>query len=293
VPSFLDVLDDRGVLLADGAVGTNFQDMGIEPGVAPEEWVIDAPDRVRELHQRFARAGADLVLTCSFGGSPIRLEDGPLAGRARELNVRAAELAREAVGDEILVAGSIGPTGQLVEPFGVLTRDDALAAFAEQASALAEGGADLVVLETFFAGEEGLWAAQAVREATELPLVLSFSFDQGTKTMMGLSPLDVVRATESLGLAAVGANCGRSLDDTARLVAEFREADAAAPLWIKPNAGVPQIVADRVVYPESPESFAARLAQFAEQGARIVGGCCGSTPEHIAALHRALGRPSA
>jgi 5-methyltetrahydrofolate--homocysteine methyltransferase len=289
VPSFNDVLNDRGVLLADGAIGTNFQDMGIEPGVAPEEWVVDEPDRVRELHRRFADAGADLVLTCSFGGSPIRLQDGPLAGRARDLNASAAALAREAVGDDVLVAGSVGPTGQLAEPFGPLTRDDAIPAFAEQARGLVDGGADLLVLETFFAIEEGLWAAEAIREVTDLPVVLSFSFDQGTRTMMGLSPADVSRATDDLGLAALGANCGRSLDDTTQLVTEFGEAGGALPLWVKPNAGVPQIVADRVVYPESPESFAQRLAQFAERGARIVGGCCGSTPEHIAALRDALG----
>ena len=290
MPSFSEMLDARGVLLADGATGTNYQDMGIEPGVAPEEWVLDHPDRVRELHRRFARAGSDLVLTCSFGGSPIRLEDGPLAGQGREVNARAAELAREAVGEQVLVAGSIGPTGQLVEPFGLLNRDAALEAFAEQARALADGGADLIVLETFFALDEALWAAEAVKESTELSLVIAFSFDQGTRTMMGLSPADVVRETEGLDLAALGANCGRSLDDTAQLVTEFQDAGIVVPLWIKPNAGVPQVVGDSVVYPEGPESFAGRLSDFAQHGARIVGGCCGSTPEHLAQLHQALGR---
>ena len=293
MPSFSEILDARGVLLADGATGTNYQDMGIEPGVAPEEWVLDAPDKVRDLHRRFAEVGSDLVLTCSFGGSPIRLEDGPLAGKAREVNARAAELAREAVGDGVLVAGSIGPTGQLVEPFGPLGQDAAVIAFAEQARALADGGADLIVLETFFALEEALWAAEAVTTETDLPLVIAFSFDQGTRTMMGLSPADVVRETESLGLAALGANCGRSLDDTAQLVTEFQDAGIAVPLWIKPNAGVPQVTGDGVVYPEGPESFAARLSEFAERGARIVGGCCGSTPGHLAQLHHALGRQPA
>jgi methionine synthase I (cobalamin-dependent) len=290
VPSFTDTLERRGVLLADGATGTNYQDMGIEPGVAPEEWVFDAPERVRDLHRRFAEAGSDLVLTCSFGGSPVRLEDGPLAGRARELNARAAELAREAVGDDVLVAGTIGPTGQLVEPFGPLGRELALETFGEQAQALADGGADLLVLETFFAIEEGLWAAEAIGAVTALPLVMSFSFDQGTRTMMGLSAADVVAATKPLGLAALGANCGRSLADMAQLTAEFLDAGLTLPLWIKPNAGVPHIVADSVVYPEDPDSFAAQVATFAERGARIVGGCCGSTPEHVAALHRALDR---
>jgi 5-methyltetrahydrofolate--homocysteine methyltransferase len=290
VPSFTDTLERRGVLLADGATATNFQDSGIEPGVAPEEWVFAAPDQVRDLHRRFARAGSDLVLTCSFGGSPIRLEDGPLAGRARELNTRAAELAREAVGDDVLVAGSVGPSGQLIEPFGPLGRELALEAFGEQARALVDGGADLLVLETFFAIEEALWAAEAIGAVTDLPLVMSFSFDQGTRTMMGLSAADVVAATKPLGLAALGANCGRSLADTAQLTAEFLDAGLTLPLWIKPNAGVPQIVGDRVVYPEDPASFAAQVATFAERGARIVGGCCGSTPQHLAALHQALDR---
>jgi 5-methyltetrahydrofolate--homocysteine methyltransferase len=290
MPSFFELLDDRDVLLADGATGTNFQDMGIEPGVAPEEWVFDEPDNVGELHRRFAQAGADLVLTCSFGGSPVRLEDGPLAGRADDLNMRAAELARRAVGPDVLVAGSIGPTGQLPEPFGLLTEDVAVPAFGAQAAALAAGGADALVLETFFAVEEGLWAIAGVQSVTDLPLIVSFSFDQGTKTMMGLSPADVVGQVDALGVAAIGANCGRSLDDTAQLVTEFLDTGTTAPLWIKPNAGVPQIVADGVVYPEGPDTFAPRLAGFAEQGTRIVGGCCGSTPAHIAALHRALGR---
>jgi methionine synthase I (cobalamin-dependent) len=293
VPSFADTLHGRDVLLTDGACGTNFQTMGIEPGVAPEEWVFDAPDRVSELHRRFADAGSELVLTCSFGGSPIRLLDGPLAGRAPELNRRAAELARAAVGDDVLVAGSIGPSGQLPEPLGLLGRDDALVAFAEQAQGLVDGQVDVLVLETFFAIEEALWAAEAIRTVTDLPLVMSFSFDQGTRTMMGLSAADVVTRTASLGLAALGANCGRSLEDTAELTGEFEATELSVPLWIKPNAGVPQIVADGVVYPEDPESFAPKVAALVERGARLVGGCCGSTPEHLAALRAELDRRTA
>ena len=219
--SFLDRLAGGGVLIADGATGTNYQDMGMEPGVAPEEWVFDAPERVTELHRRFAQAGADLVLTCTFGASPIRLADGPLAGRASELNQRAVALAREAVGDGVLVAGSIGPSGQLVEPLGPLGHAAAVAAFTEQAQALLDGGVDLLVLETFFALDEALWAAEAVQAITDLPLVTSFSFDQGTRTMMGLSAADVVAAIEPLGVAALGANCGRSLHDTAVIATEF------------------------------------------------------------------------
>ena len=290
MPSFTDLLAERTVLLADGATGTNYQNMGIEPGVAPEEWVFDAPDRVRELHRRFVEAGSDLVLTCTFGATAPRLADGPLAGRATEVNARAVELAREAAGDDRLVAGSLGPTGQLVEPYGLLTRETAVDAYAEQARALAEGGADLLVLETFFALEEGLWAAEGVRKATDIARIASFSFDQGTHTMMGLSPTDVVSAVAPLGVAALGANCGRSLEDTDAIVTEFLAAAPAVPLWVKPNAGVPRIVGDTVVYEADPEMLAEHVRVYVERGARIVGGCCGSTPEHIAAIARALGR---
>ena len=289
MPSFADLLAERPVLLADGATGTNYQEMGIEPGVAPEEWVFDEPERVRELHRRFVEAGSDLVLTCTFGATTPRLADGPLAGRTVEVNVRAAKLAREAVGEDRLVAGSLGPTGQLIEPYGVLTREAGVEAYAEQARALADGGVDLLVLETFFALEEALWAIEGVQSATDLPLVASFSFDQGTHTMMGVSPADVVAAVEPLGVAALGANCGRSLDDTDAIVTEFLAAAPTLPLWVKPNAGVPRIVGDAVVYEAGPEDLAVHVRAYADRGARIVGGCCGSTPEHVAAIARALG----
>jgi 5-methyltetrahydrofolate--homocysteine methyltransferase len=288
VPSFSRLLAERPVLIADGATGTNYQDMGIEPGVAPEEWVFDAPEKVQELHRRFAEAGSDLVLTCTFGATAPRLADGPLAGRAVEVNRRAAELAREAVGDDVLVAGSLGPTGQLVEPYGLLTRELCVEAYAEQARALAEGGVDLLVLETFFALEEAIWAIEGVQSASELPLVASFSFDQGAHTMMGVGPADVVAAIEPLGVAALGANCGRSLADTDGIVAAFLDAAPHVPLWVKPNAGVPKIVGDAVVYEAGPDELAEHVKGYADRGARIVGGCCGSTPLHVRAIARAV-----
>jgi 5-methyltetrahydrofolate--homocysteine methyltransferase len=277
------------VLLTDGATGTNFQEMGLPPGVAPEDWVFDAPDRVRELHARFTRAGSEFALTCSFGANSARLADGPLARRVREVNIRAVELAREIVGEEGLVGGAIGPTGQLVEPYGPLTRERCQASYAEQARALVEGGADVLVLETFFALEEALWAVDGIRSVTELSLIISFSFDQGTRTMMGVSPTDVVAAFQPLGVAAIGANCGRSLEDNDIVVREFLHA-TSVPVWIKPNAGVPQVVGDTVVYEADPATLAAHIADYATQGARIVGGCCGTTPEHTAAIARVLGR---
>ena len=243
---------------------------------------------MQELHRRFADAGSDLVLTCSFGATSLRLADGPLAGRTVELNRRAAELAREAVGADRLVAGSLGPTGQLIEPYGLLTRDACVDAYAEQAGALAGGGVDLLVLETFFALEEAVWAIEGVHGATDLPLVASFSFDQGTRTMMGVSAADVIAALADSGVAALGLNCGRSLADTDAVVDEFLAAGLGVPLWVKPNAGVPKIVGDAVVYEADPEMLARHVAGYVERGARIVGGCCGSTPEHVAAIARAI-----
>jgi 5-methyltetrahydrofolate--homocysteine methyltransferase len=292
MPSFTQLLEERPVLIADGATGTNYQEMGIAPGVAPEEWVLDEPAKVAALHRRFVEAGSDLVLTCTFGATSLRLADGPLAGGGVELNRRAAELAREAVGPDILVAGSIGPTGHLSDPLGPLTRELAISTFAEQARALADGGVDLLVLETFFSLDEGLWAVEGIQGATDLPLVVSYSFDQGTRTMMGLRPAEVVAAFAPLGIVAVGANCGKSLADTDLIVDELLAAADRLPLWVKPNAGVPRIVGDAVVYDADPATHAAHLAAYAAKGARIVGGCCGSTPAHIAALAAAIERSS-
>ncbi|MDX6425131.1 MAG: 5-methyltetrahydrofolate--homocysteine methyltransferase, partial [Gaiellaceae bacterium] len=207
-----------------------------------------------------------------------------------ELNRRAVELARAAVGGDVQVAGSIGPTGHLTDPLGPLTRDLAVSTYAEQARALADGGVDLLVLETFFSLDEGLWALEGIKSASDLPLVVSYSFDQGTKTMMGLTPTQVVEAFAPLGIAAIGANCGKSLADTDAIVDELVAAADGLPLWVKPNAGVPRMVGDSVIYDAGPDDLAQHVRDYVDRGARIVGGCCGSTPEHIAAIAGALGR---
>jgi 5-methyltetrahydrofolate--homocysteine methyltransferase len=289
--SFLERLERGDVLIADGATGTTCQRMGLPIGVAPEEWVLTQPERIVELHRGFAEAGSDIVLTCTFGGTGIRLADGPFAGRAGELNRRAAELAREAVGSDVLVAGSLGPTGQLCEPLGTLTHDEAAAAYAEQAEALAEGGADLLVLETMFCQNEAGAAIDGVRSATELPFVLAFSFDRGTRTMMGTTTAEVIALAVEQGAAAVGANCGTSLENMSAIVAELAAASAGLPLWVKPNAGLPRMTGDSAVYDVTPDDLAQAARGYVEAGARIVGGCCGSTPEHVRAIAEAIRHP--
>ncbi|HEY9288286.1 MAG TPA: homocysteine S-methyltransferase family protein [Candidatus Dormibacteraeota bacterium] len=282
---FLQRVESGEILVADGATGTNYQAMGLAIGVAPEEWVDAEPEKVLGLHRAFIEAGADIILTDTFGGTPLRLSETSLATRAGELNRRAAQLARQAASSaEVLVAGSMGPTGMLMEPLGELTESAAIESFAEQASGLVEGGADLLLLETFFALDEAAAAVEGIRHVTDLPLVVTFSFDQGTRTMMGVSPAAMVQAMAPLGVAALGANCGRSLDDMVKVVAELAAAQPPVPLWIKPNAGLPRMVGDLARYETTPETMAAYAKRFIEAGARIVGGCCGTSPDHLRAI---------
>jgi len=287
--SFLDRLNAGEILVADGATGTNYQQMGIEIGVPPEEWVFDKPENVLALHRAFVDAGSDIILTCTFGGTRLRMRDSKYADRAPELNRRAAELARHAASarEGVLVAGSMGPTGMLMEPFGELTHAAAADAYAEQAAALTEGGVDLLLLETFFALEEALAAIEGVKRASALPLVVSFSYDQGTRTMMGLSPTQVVQAIAPLGVAAIGANCGKSLDAMEKIVREMVALKAGIPLWIKPNAGLPRMDGDVARYDTTPAIMGEYATRFVQAGAQIVGGCCGNSPAHVAAIAHA------
>jgi 5-methyltetrahydrofolate--homocysteine methyltransferase len=284
--NFVDRLTAGEILVADGATATNYQQMGMTIGVAPEDWVFDQPDKVLGLHRAFIAAGSDIILTDTFGATSPRLRDSPYAGRTADLNRRAVALASEAASTRpgVLMAGSMGPTGMLMEPFGELTPAAATDAYAEQAAALSDGGVDLLLLETFFALEEALAAIGGVRRASALPLVVSFSFDQGTRTMMGVSPTRVIEAIAPLGVAAIGANCGRSLEDMERVVNELVALNAGIPLWIKPNAGLPRMVGDIARYDMGPAEMAEYARRFVDAGARIVGGCCGSSPEHVAAI---------
>jgi 5-methyltetrahydrofolate--homocysteine methyltransferase len=280
---FVERLNAGEVLVADGATATNYQQMGMAIGVAPEEWVFDEPDKVRGLHAAFIDAGADIILTDTFGGTSVRLRESRYAGRATALNRRAVELARQASAarDGVLVAGSMGPSGMLMEPLGELTAAAAADAYREQAAALDDGGVDLLLLETFFALDEALAAIEGIRRASALPLAVTFSFDQGTRTMMGVSPARMVEAIAPLGVAAIGANCGRSLADMERVVSELAAVTAGIPLWIKPNAGLPRMVGDVAQYETGPAEMGDYAVRFVEAGARVIGGCCGTSPAHI------------
>lgn len=286
--ALLTRLRQPGVLIYDGATGTMLQTMGMRPPATPELWVLNEPDKIRALHQTYLDAGADLLLTCTFGGSPIRLADSGLDLNVAEVNRRAAELAREVAGERAFVAGDIGPTGQLMMPMGPLTPEKARRAFSVQAAALAEGGADLIQVETMGDLAEATAAVEAAREATDLPIFATMSFEAHGRTMMGVQPAQAAQALLAAGATAVGVNCGRSLEEAEEAIREMRQAAPDAILIAKPNAGVPKLVDRRPVYDVGPEEFAAFARRFAEAGVKVIGGCCGTTPAHIAAVVKEL-----
>jgi 5-methyltetrahydrofolate--homocysteine methyltransferase len=289
MPGFLERLKAGQTLVSDGATGTNLQKRGLARGMAAERWVLDNPEPIVELPREFITAGADIVLTCTFGATTIRLEQAGLAARAAEVNARAVDLARRAAaGTQTLVAGSIGPTGHLLKPLGPLEEEQAVAAFAAQAQALAEAGVDLLVIETQFDLGEARAAVQGVRSVTQLPLVVSFSYDRGTRTMMGVRPATMASEMTDLGVDALGINCGRSLEDNLKALAELRAA-TILPVWFKPNAGLPVLDADaNPTYTVTPEQMGASTTAWLAAGAQMMGGCCGTSPAHLSFISRAV-----
>lgn len=295
-PSFVDRLNAGEILIADGATGTNLQAVGLPPGTTPEDWVFTQPDRIRSLQRSFVVAGSDLILTCTFGGTRLRLKESPYADRVAELNRRAVELARDAADARTLIGGSLGPLGSLLKPFGPIDYAEAVAAYAEQAQALSAAGVDVLVIETHFALDEAQAAVAGARQVTSLPLVVSFSFDRGVRTMMGVKPAQVAEKFVELGVTAIGANCGTTLENMEKIVQEYATALTAANaglfIWAKPNAGLPTIEGDtgRSVYGVTPEHMGDFAKRYVALGARIVGGCCGSTPAHVQAIAQAVKR---
>ena len=293
---FLERINSGEILVSDGATGSNLQKMGLKPGRPPEDLIIDNPDIILSLARSFVEAGSDIILTCTFGGTRMRMKDSKYQDRTPEVNVRAAELARKAASarEGVLVAGSMGPVGALIKPYGPLEAEEVKATFAEQAKALVDGGVDLLLIETMFAFEETTPAFEGARSVTDLPIVVSFSYDRGTRSMMGVKPKDVIKKYSEMGAALVGANCGTTLENMEAVVEEYAATVPNFPLWVKPNAGVPRmdIETEQGVYDMGPEDMAAYSLKYVELGARVVGGCCGNTPEHVAAIAKAVKKQS-
>ena len=280
--AFFEKIRTGKILVSDGATGTNLLQRGLPRGVSGENWVLEKSEEIVRLHRDFIDAGADIILTCTFSASPLRLEGSELAGRALEINHRAVELAHEAIGERsVLVGGSMGPAGKLLKPYGPLEEEDAVLSFAEQAQALSEAGVDLLVIETQFDLNEAKAILRGIRQVSSLPVVCSFSFDRGTRTMMGVKPAQISAELKDLDVNVLGINCGRSLAENLAALKELRST-TDLPIWFKPNAGLPEVDAEgNAHYSTTPEQMGQLVPEWIAAGAQVVGGCCGTSPEHL------------
>ena len=289
--SLLERLAAGEILISDGAMGTFLQAKGLQPGESPEEWCVSHPDAVKSVAEAYIAAGADIIETNSFGGTSYKQKEFGLEDRVAEFNRAAARLAKEAMGDRGYVAASVGPTGQIVEDEGgIATPEDLYNAFKEQVVALEEGGADAVCIETMSSITEAVQAIKATKENTKLVVMATFTFESGARgfrTMMGVDPERAAREAVEAGADIVGANCGTGIDSMIEITRQIRAAVPNTPILIQANAGLPVLENGKTVFKDTPEQMAAKVPELIAAGANIIGGCCGTTPDHIRAIAQA------
>jgi 5-methyltetrahydrofolate--homocysteine methyltransferase len=288
-----EALKTGKVLVSDGAWGTFLHKKGLQPGECPELWCIDRSDDVQDVAANYIQAGADMVETDSFGGSSFKLQHYGLEGRAAEINEAAARISRKAAGEDHWVIASIGPTGKMLVAEEV-TEEELYEAFKTQAVAFEKGGADAACIETMSDIQEACQAVKAVKENTKLEIICTFTFEKTPKgeyrTMMGADPVSAMNAVIEAGANIVGANCGNGIERMVEIVKEMRAANREIPILIHANAGLPRKEGDKVVFPETPQDMAALAPKLAAAGANIIGGCCGTTPDHIKAIKESLSK---
>jgi 5-methyltetrahydrofolate--homocysteine methyltransferase len=289
-----DLLATGETILADGAMGTRLFDLGLEHGASPELWNVEQPEKIRQVHREYIEAGAQIVLTNTFGCNRLRLALHDLSDRVVELNKAAAQLLRaeaDAAPQPVVVAGDIGPTGSVLLPYGEMEYDEAVDVFAEQAGALVEGGVDVLWIETMSDLEEVRAAVEGARRAAPgFPMVATMTFDTHGHTMMGVSPERALETLSGHDLLVLGGNCGNGPGEIETVIEKMAAAGATLPLIAKSNAGIPHLEDGVPVYDATPEVMAAHAVKVRDLGARIIGGCCGNTPAHIRAMAEALGK---
>jgi len=280
------------ILISDGAMGTFLQAKGLKTGECPESWNVSHPEEVQSIAQAYIDAGSDIVESNSFGGTSYKLKEfGFSQDKVAEFNIAAAKLAKAAMGDKGFVAASVGPTGQIVEDEGGnVTEEELYNAFKEQAVALAEGGADALCIETMSSVAEAVQAVKAAKENTNLAVICTFTFEPGARgfrTMMGIDPATASEAAIEAGADVVGANCGNGIDNMIEITKQIRAVAGDTPILIHANAGMPVLEGDKTVFKDTPEQMAGRVKELIAAGANIIGGCCGTNPNHISAMAKA------
>ncbi|GAB4113559.1 MAG: hypothetical protein Kow00103_05780 [Candidatus Caldatribacteriota bacterium] len=281
----------QGPLLLDGAMGTMLQSYGLSSGFCPEEWNLSNPEIIKDIHQQYLRAGAEIILTNTFGANRIKLNNFQLGDSVKKINIAGVKLAKEAIQQVlaseknkiIFVAASLGPTGKLLEPYGELKKEEAYDNYKEQISILDQVKVDLLILETFFDLEEIKLALQAAKENSNLMVIASMTFTQNIKTIYGISPERAVKELEAEGADGVGANCGAGPEVLYSVLEEMKKYSNSY-LLVEPNAGMPELMEGKVSYPTDPDTMAFFAQKFSQLGVNFIGGCCGTTPLHIKAI---------
>jgi 5-methyltetrahydrofolate--homocysteine methyltransferase len=290
--AFRERVAQGDILISDGAMGTYLQAKGLKPGECMESWCVSHPEVVKGIHEDYIAAGADILETNSFGGTCYKLKSYGLADKVRELNLAAVRLAKQASAGKVYVAASVGPTGRIAEDEGGdVTPQDLYNAFQEQVVALEEGGADALCIETMASLTEALQAIKAAKDNTKLPVICTFTFEAGARgfrTMMGITPERAAREAVAAGADIVGANCGNGIVNMIEIARQTRTAQPNTPILINANAGMPVLEGEKTVFKETPEFMASKVIDLIKAGAQIIGGCCGTTPDHIAAIAERL-----
>jgi 5-methyltetrahydrofolate--homocysteine methyltransferase len=277
------ILDEKKILISDGAWGTELFKLGLKAGDVPEKLNLENPEIVEQVAKSYVNAGADIIITNTFSGSKFKLKRANLESKVYEVNCKGVEISKKAAGEKVMVFGSIGPTGEFMQPLGTVKESEMIECFAEQVKAFSDAKTDGIVIETMSDINEAKTALKAIKDFSDLFSIVSITYSKtknGFATMMGITPEKAIEELTNTGLDMIGSNCGGGINDFIEIVKLYKNY-SDLPMWIKPNAGLPKFIDGKTIYEETPEAMASKVSELINAGANIIGGCCGTTPTHI------------